>query len=85
MPEAMAELQQHDDEPLPRFNEIFDRKMIGGGGTPKTHERAMPSTASGQRKPVSETTALQVELAEIKSMLSGMMITQPEGLSQQLG
>jgi flagellar biosynthesis protein FlhF len=83
--EAMAELQQHDDEPLPRFNEIFDQNMIGGGTARKTHEDAMPSTINGQRKPVSETAAVQAELAEIKSMLSGMMITQPEGLTQQLG
>ena len=87
--EAMAEMQRAEAEIMPRFNEIFDQKMVSppfDSPSGASHETGHPSPANHARRTAApDSAALYQELAEIKKMLNGMMITQPDGLKEQLG
>lgn len=83
--ESMADTERADEELMPRFNEIFDQKMINIGSvseieaeTPSVARRARPNALANNE-------ALRLELQEIKGMLRGMMITEPSGLKKQFG
>ena len=84
-PKVMTERQRGDEEQLPRFNEIFDQKMINR--TPVAETGAEAASPAWQVRPNAsdENEALKRELGNIKTMLSGMMITQPSGLEKQFG
>jgi len=81
--EAMAEMQRADEEHLPRFNEIFDQKMVNT--TPVSEAETAPAARSTYLGTSADNEALRRELGDIKAMLSGMMITQPSGLREQFG
>jgi len=85
--EVLADLQRQDAETLPRFNEIFDRKMISP--LERGEDDATATAISSSRRTTHtgelEAGAIAHQLAEIKSMLNGMMITQPDGLKAQFG
>ena len=81
--EAMAEMQRADVEPLPRFNEIFNQKMINSTPTAKA-KMTVPTRPTSASAAVDNET-LKRERGDIKAMRSGMMITQPSGLKEQFG
>ena len=83
--EAMAEMQHADVEQLPRFNQIFEQKMVNT--TSGSETEAKNASASWQDRPdtLANNEALKRELKDIKAMLGGMMITQPSGLKEQFG
>lgn len=88
--EAMAEMQRANEEAMPSFTEIFDQKMISPApatASSSTREAMGADNLSSPRSHRSspDVAALHAELAGIKAMLNGMMITQPEGLKEQFG
>ena len=83
--EAMAEMQRSDVERLPRFNEIFDQKMVNTSQNPETGAETALASRQERLDSLANNEALKRELTEIKAMLNGMMITQPSGLKEQFG
>ena len=81
--EVMAEMQRTEEEHLPRFNEIFDQKMVNT--VPFSEAKTAPSARSIYSGNSADNDELKRALGDIKAMLSGMMITQPSGLKEQFG
>jgi|SaaInl3SG_22_DNA_1037383.scaffolds.fasta_scaffold05311_4 flagellar biosynthesis GTPase FlhF len=92
--DANSTLQMLADRPVPNdddiasFTNIFDQQMLAtpiAQPAPQEEATSRPRSDHSGAKLEREILTLKSEIASIKSMLTGMLITQPDGVNSELG